>query len=154
MLRHALALVFVTTLTGATALAHDNERTPPPPAAAPAAEASAETAPLSLWVERQEKRPIVLSTLYGSYGTLQVMDIMSTRKSLTAGAREANPAMGSGGTTRMIVIKSAASAFSIYIAEKTWKKNRAGAIVMMAIVNGISAAVVAHNTRVTRAAAR
>jgi hypothetical protein len=48
-----------------------------------------------------------------------------------------------------IAMKAASSVGTVYIAEKMWKKHRAGAIVLMAAMNGVSAAVVAHNNRNT-----
>src|SRR4051794_18918476 len=38
--------------------------------------------------------PALRRSSYVTYSALQVMDIMSTRKALSGGAREANPAMG------------------------------------------------------------
>jgi len=99
-----------------------------------------------LALAREPQRPRALTVLYGSYVTLQVMDIVSTRKAMGAGGYEANPLMGSGQTGRMIAMKAAGSALSIYLAERTWKKNRVGAIVTMAAMNGLTAAVLAHNT--------
>jgi hypothetical protein len=39
---------------------------------------------------------------------------------------------------------------SIYFTERAWKKNRKGAVVLMAVVNGVTAAVVANNLKVAR----
>jgi len=96
------------------------------------------------------KRPLALSTMYGTYATLQVLDLVTTRKAIGAGAHEANPVMGPGTTGQMIAVKAIGGAASIYFAEKAWKKNRVGAIVLMAALNGATAAIVAHNTRVAR----
>jgi hypothetical protein len=45
----------------------------------------------------------------------------------------------------MIAVKAASTAASIYFTERAWKKNRKGAIVLMAVVNGVTAAVAARN---------
>lgn len=105
---------------------------------------------VNLWTLSQTpKRPAALPALYGTYVALQVMDVMSTKKALAAGAREGNPLMRTGniGTT---IAKAASGTATVYIVEKMWKKNRVGAIVLMAAVNGVSAAVVAHNHRIAR----
>ena len=44
-------------------------------------------------------------------------------------------------------ISEEGAAGTIYVGERTWKKHRTGAIVLMAILNGVSAAVGAHNAR-------
>jgi hypothetical protein len=105
-------------------------------------------APLPAWVvTTQAKRPLALSALYGSYGALAVADFVSTRKAIAAGATEMNPVVGTGANARMVLVKTAGASMSIYFAERMWKKNKVGAIVTMAVVNGISAAVVARNAR-------
>lgn len=102
---------------------------------------------VTLWsLSQQPKRPGMLPLLYGAYASLQVMDVVSTRKALSAGAHEANPLMTRGGTAGTFAIKAASAVGVVYLSEKTWKKNRVGAIALMAVVNGISAAVVARNS--------
>jgi hypothetical protein len=95
------------------------------------------------------KRPAALPVLYVSLGALQVLDIYSTNSALQVGAREANPAASpfAGSTGAMIGLKTATTASSIFFAERLWKKNKAGAIIMMAAVNGAAAAVSIHNLR-------
>ncbi|HEY7059823.1 MAG TPA: hypothetical protein VH458_24985 [Vicinamibacterales bacterium] len=95
------------------------------------------------------KRPTLLPVLYGSYAALEIMDVQSTRRALAAGATEANPALKSGGATA-IAIKAATGAATIYFVERAWKKNRVGGIVLMAALNGVTAAVVAHNSHNAR----
>lgn len=94
---------------------------------------------------REPHRPIALAVLYGTFGALQAADVVATRSALQTGAHEANPVMGSGGTARLVVMKAAGTAGSIYFSERLWKKNRVGAIVAMVAVNGLTAAVVAHD---------
>jgi hypothetical protein len=95
-------------------------------------------------------RPVALPVLYGTYGILQGLDFASTRKAIAAGAYEANPVMKSGSPATMLAVKAATGAATIYLAERTWKKNRIGGIVMMAVLNGATAAVVAHNMQNAR----
>lgn len=105
---------------------------------------------VTLWTLSQTpKRPAALPVLYGTYAALQAMDVLSTRKALTAGAREGNPFMKTG-VGPAIAIKTATGIATMYVVEKTWKKHRVGAIVLMAALNGASAAIVAHNTRNAR----
>jgi hypothetical protein len=125
---------------------------PNAPGAAPIATAVAraanESEPTTLWTLSQTpKRPGLLPMLYGTYAGLQVMDIVSTRKAIAAGAREANPLMQRGGMAATVAIKAASGVGMVYVSEKMWKKHRVGAIVLMAAMNGVSAAVVAHNNR-------
>ena len=96
-------------------------------------------------IDRPDRRPATLPLLYGSYAALQVLDMVSTRHALAAGATEANPLLRSGSNARTIAIKAAAGAGTIFFAERAWKKNKAGAIVLMAALNGATAAIVARN---------
>lgn len=106
---------------------------------------------LASWVVLdQQKRPATLTTLYGSYAALQVLDVVSTRRALDAGAREINPLMRGNSMAAMIGVKAAAGGATIYFAERMWKKNRAGAIAMMAVLNGASAIIVARNQQHAR----
>jgi hypothetical protein len=156
MLTRAAALTLTLLLTAsATAFANDSNA-PVIPTPAPLASAIVKAAKdvepsITLWtLSQQPKRPMLLPLLYASYGTLQVLDIVSTRKAIANGAREANPMMGSGQVGTLIVAKAAAGVSTMYFAEKLWKKNRAAAIAIMAVVNGATAAVVAHNTHNVR----
>lgn len=103
-------------------------------------------------IEAPQKRPASLSVLYGALGALNALDVYSTRRALSAGAYEANPVMGtvSGSAGTMLAVKAASTAAAIYFAERAWKKNRKGAVIVMAVVNGVTAAVVAHNLRNAR----
>jgi hypothetical protein len=156
MPRHAVSFVLALILTGSSAaLASERDHataSPSTPSATETAAASSDApAPVPAWMlDRSEKRPVALSALYGTYGTLQVLDIVSTRKAIAAGGREANPVMGAGGTTRMLMVKSVGAGVSIYMAERIWKKNRVAAVVTMAVMNGITAAVVAHNSGIAK----
>lgn len=115
-----------------------------------AAAANTAAPPLPAWaLDRPDHRPAAVTALYGSYAALQVLDLVTTRKALSAGATEANPIMNTGGAAQ-IAAKVAGSAATVYFAERAWKKNRAGAIVLMAVINGATAAVVARNAQHAR----
>ena len=105
--------------------------------------------------EPQTKRPSVLPALYVSLAGMQVWDMRSTSTALNAGAREANPAAAPFANNRgaMIGLKAATTAGTIFFAEKMWKKNRADSIVMMAAINGVTAAVAMRNMQNARTAA-
>ena len=154
MFRRAAALAILLTVTSALpalASGRDDNAAATTTANASAPSATEPAAALPSWaIDRAAKRPIALSAMYGAYATLQVMDLVSTRKAIAAGAHETNPLMGSGGATRMLAVKAATGAMSIYLAEKMWKKNRVGAIVTMAAINGMTAAVVARNAHNAR----
>lgn len=120
-------------------------------AVAVAAKAAAATtpAPLPVWALRSERRPAALPVLYGTYAAVQALDIVSTRKALAAGGVERNPMMR-GGAGPAIAVKAAAGLSTIYFTERAWKKNRVGAIVLMAALNGATTAIAVHNLHVAR----
>jgi hypothetical protein len=88
--------------------------------------------------------------MYAATVALQALDAHSTLTAIGHGAQEANPVMKGvvGNRGALLAVKAGAAAGTIYIAEKLWRRNRAGAIVLMAVVNGVTAAVVAHNYKV------
>ncbi len=96
------------------------------------------------------RRPALLPVLYGTYATLQALDAASTKKALAASAYEANPVLKSGSMGAMLAVKAAGGAATIYFAERAWKKNRVGAIVLMAALNGATAAIAVHNMQNAR----
>ena len=99
------------------------------------------------------KRPAALAGLYVSLAGLQVYDAMSTARGLKQGAREANPLMqGAAKHAAMFwSIKAATTALPMLMAEKMWKRNKVGAVVMMAVANSVAVTVAANNARVLRA---
>jgi hypothetical protein len=119
-----------------------------PPAATPLRNA-VKTAP---WMNDAARRPGALPALYATLGAMQVLDIYSTRRALNAGATELNPVMRrpSGNTGAMMAVKALSTAGSVYFTERAWKKNRKGAVILMAVVNGVTAAVVANNLKNAR----
>jgi hypothetical protein len=93
--------------------------------------------------------PTTVKALFGSYAVLQGLDLYSTSVALKAGAREANPLMQRS-TGQAVAIKAALGVTTYYMVNKMSKKNRKGAIVTMAILNGVTAAVVANNLKNSR----
>ena len=58
---------------------------------------------------------------------------------------------GATGNPALVVgIKSSITAATIYAAHRLWPRNKAAAITVLAISNGVTAAVVAHNVSVMR----
>jgi hypothetical protein len=101
------------------------------------------------------KRPTILPVLYATLGAMQAFDLYSTAAALKAGAHETNPmaAAYAGNTASMLALKATTTAGTIFFAERLWKKNRVGAIVLMAAINGATAAVSMRNMRNARVAA-
>lgn len=99
----------------------------------------------------EQRRPALLPALYVSQIALQALDAHSTFTALDRGAHEANPVMKGvvGNRGAMMAVKAGVAAGTIVVAERMWRRgNRAGAIALMVIANGVTAAVVAHNYRV------
>ena len=94
----------------------------------------------------------VRRSLYVSFAALQIMDAVSTRKALSNGAREANPAMGAiaKNSTAMFAVKAGTAAATTFFAEKLARKHPKRAAIVMAVLNVGYAAVVMHNYRVAR----
>jgi len=122
-------------------------------AAAPvwAAEKPELTAPSSAVAEAWAKEArstgnssAALKALYGSYGALGTLDMVSTIKARNAGASEVNPLMNSGYGQAMAT-KAVFAAASITAAKMLEKKNKKAALVTMIAVNAATAAVVAKN---------
>lgn len=118
-----------------------------------AAEAVAPVPPIAQVARyNASKRPLLLPALYASTALLQALDAHSTMTALSVGAHEANPLMKGVASNKgaLLAVKAGVAGATIYFAEKMWKRNPVGAIVMMALINGVNAAVVAHNYRVVR----
>ena len=101
--------------------------------------------------ETQHKAPssASLKALYGSYGALQTLDMVSTIKARQQGAREANPMMtGSyGQASATKVLLAAATVMGVKAIEK---KNKKAAVVTMVALNVATAAVVVNNYKNAR----
>jgi uncharacterized protein DUF5658 len=150
------ALIFAASLSGDSGRLPVTEDPTIQVHARPIAAAVAATPPLEGLVEpwmfdRTPSRPRTLAMLYGSLGALQALDVYSTFRSLNAGATEINPVVRKASSpAAMIGIKAVSTAASIYFAERAWKSNRKAAVVLMAVVNGVTAAVAANNLRHSR----
>lgn len=126
---------------------------PSAPLTAAIAAAPALDTPLERWmVDRKVSRPAAVAVMYGTLGALQALDAYSTRRALARGAVEVNPILkdAAGHQGAMVAAKVLSTAGSIYFAERVWKKNRKAAVVLMAVVNGVTGAVVARNLRNAR----
>lgn len=108
--------------------------------------------PEAWMVDRPETRPSVLPAMYAALGALQAFDVYSTKRALGAGANEANPLMrrSAGNSGAMLAVKALSTAGTIYFTERVWKKNRKGAVVLMAAINGVTAAIAMRNVRNAR----
>ena len=103
--------------------------------------------PHALELPRTAQAPSrTLRALYGSYFALQGADIYSTVVARRAGAREVNPVMD-GNVGQAIAVKAVAGLTTYYAVNRMAKTNKKAAIVTMAILNGITAAVVANNIK-------
>jgi hypothetical protein len=158
MFRHACALVlFVCLAPSASA----QEQTPqlfagntaPIAIVTPALSADAPPVQSPALVPRQTivppaRRPPALLPMYVGFAALQAADFHSTSRAIDSGAgREANPVMAGvvGNRAAFLAVKAGSSAGLIWASEKIWRKNRAAAVVFMAVANGVMAGVVAHN---------
>lgn len=93
------------------------------------------------------RRPAVLPVLYATTALTQVLDAHSTLSALNRGAREANPLMQGASTHSgsLMAVKAGAAIGTVYMAEKMWRRNRAGAIAAIVAMNAVTAVVAAHN---------
>jgi len=97
-------------------------------------------------------RPALLIPLYASNFALQGLDLWTTKRALDAGNRETNPFFKDASIGAMTGAKIAASAATVLIAEKLWKRNRMAAVGLMLATNVGLSAVVANNYRVMQQA--
>jgi uncharacterized protein DUF5658 len=159
MFRTAAVTVLSLSLSGLPAFAADNNAERPIDAVAATAATGAPMAGDVDWsmtpvhIGGAAKRPGALAGLYASLAGLQVYDAMSTARGLKQGAREANPMMQGAvnNSARFWSIKAATTALPMVMAEKMWKRNKAGAIAMMVAANSVAAIVAANNARVLTA---
>ena len=119
----------------------------------PLREVTAAARPSETWMlDRPERRPSALPAMYVALGALNALDVYSTRRAIGSGANEANPLVtkSAGSSSAMLAAKVLSTAGTIYFAERAWKKNRKGAVIMMALINGTMAAITARNLRNAR----
>jgi hypothetical protein len=97
-------------------------------------------------------RPASLVPLYVSFATVQVLDIHSTYNGLGRGGREVNPLLGPvvESPAAFVAVKAGATAGTIYLAEKIWKRNRKAAILTMIGANIAYGVIASHNYSVAR----
>ena len=97
----------------------------------------------------ESSRPTLLMPLYAGNVALHAMDLLSTKRALQEGHREANPVIKHASFKTVTVAKFAASALTIYATERLWKKNRFAAIGLMIAADVGLAAVVANNYHIS-----
>ncbi len=92
-------------------------------------------------------RPSAMVALYVSYAGLQALDAVTTLRALDAGASEQNPLVGRAAAHpgALLAVKAGVAVGTIYLAERLHKRNRAAAVVLMAVLNGAYLAIVANN---------
>ena len=92
----------------------------------------------------------VQPALYGGLVVLQGLDVHSTLRAIDAGYYEQNPLMRwtVAHPAAFISMKAAASAATIYMAEKIRKRHPKHAMLFMAAVNSAYALIVVHNYNV------
>lgn len=93
-----------------------------------------------------------LVPLYASFAALQALDAHSTSRGIHRGAVEQNPMLHSiaNNPAALFAVKAGLAASTIVIADKMRDRSRVGAIVLMAGLNSLYAAVVAHNYAAVR----
>ena len=154
MSRFACSLALVVSLVAAAPASADQIQVPSSFTQIVVSQAPAPQPPLlTTRVLAERKRPSAMVPMYVGFATLQGLDYHTTTRALSTGVgREGNPVMGKVVNNKgaFLAVKAASTAGVILIGEKLWKKNRAGAIVFMAVANGVMASVVAHNYTVLR----
>jgi hypothetical protein len=143
MVRRCLAALLSMCLVAASASAADNETSAD----------EADGTRVVMGAQRVYARGSMLPMLYGTLAGLQAYDGWSTVRSTRLGATEANSVLGgmASNTGAMFAVKAGATMASIYFAERLWRQHhRVNAIVAMVAVNGMMAAVAAHNASVMR----
>jgi hypothetical protein len=105
--------------------------------------------------EAPVKRPAILPTLYVTLAAMQAWDVYSTSVAVKAGARESNPVAApfAGNPGSMVTLKLMSTASTIFFTERMWRTNRVKAIIVMAAINGATAAISMNNMRNARVAA-
>ena len=101
--------------------------------------------------EAEPKGPFsaALKGLYGSYGALQTLDMVSTIKARQQGAREVNPMM-SGSYGQASATKLLLAAATVGGVKALEKKNRKAAFVTMVALNAATAVIVVNNYKNAR----
>ena len=87
-----------------------------------------------------------LNALYGGYGVLQTLDMVSTIQARNRGAREVNPLMG-GSYGEAATVKVLVAAATMAAIKQLEKKSRKAAFVTMIALNVATAAVIVKNVQ-------
>ncbi len=113
----------------------------------PALTAAGQVAPIPHNPAVQEMPRGVQPALYGGLIVLQGLDVHSTLRAIDAGYYEQNPLMrwSVSHPAAFISMKAAASAATIYVAEKIRKRHPRRAMLFMTAVNSAYALIVVHN---------
>ena len=92
----------------------------------------------------------LMTSLYASTATMQLLDVHSTFKALDRGAIEVNPLMSGLVQNRaaFITTKAAMAAVTIYAANKMAKHNKVAAVLTLVAMNSAYAMVVSNNYRI------
>jgi len=94
-------------------------------------------------------RPVLLTTLYGSFAGLQALDVHSTMRAVRSGTgQEANPVLQrlGGSPAAMFAVKAGATASIIMASERLRKSHHPmAALALMIGANSAFAMVTAHN---------
>jgi hypothetical protein len=120
----------------------------PPLIAARLSDAANAAVPLERPVEGTPRG--VQPALYAGLTALQALDVHSTLRAVDAGNYETNPLVrwGMDHPVALISMKAAASAMTVYVAERIRAHHPKHATVFMAAVNAAYALVVVHNYNV------
>lgn len=107
---------------------------------------------LTAELPREMKRPSLLPAMYVGFGVVQAWDIYTTRAAIRSGASEMNPiaAPFAGSAAKMIGLKAATGAATIFFTERLRKQNKVAAIAVMAGVNSGLAMIAARNARLAK----
>ena len=98
-------------------------------------------------IQAERREPsAAIRTLFGSYVALQGADVYSTAAARRSGGREINPVMD-GNLGQVLAVKAVTGLTTYYAVNKMARNNRKAAIVTLAILNGVTAAVVVHNLK-------
>jgi hypothetical protein len=97
-------------------------------------------------------RPKILTGLYISFTSLQALDIDSTTRARSSGAREANPLIGDpvGFPVRLVGMKAGATAGIILASERLRAHHRVAAILMLTAFNAVYGVIAIHNYSLAR----
>ena len=89
----------------------------------------------------------LLVPLYVSFASLQMLDAHSTMRALRAGGVEQNPMMRglADKPAALVALKAGVAATTIALTDRMRRRNKVGAIVLMAALNSAYAVAVARN---------